>query len=75
MTAEMGRQPWLIYGLFRTRQGYSEAVSSGEALFTLIGFAGLYFVLGLVYLFLVGREVIHGAGKSGVPGAGEVEPV
>jgi len=75
MTAEMGRQPWLIYGLFRTRQGYSEAVSSGEALFTLIGFAGLYFVLGLVYLFLVEREVIHGADKSGAPGAGEVEPV
>jgi cytochrome d ubiquinol oxidase subunit I len=61
MTAELGRQPWLVYGLFRTRDGYSAAVGSGEALFTLIGFAGLYFVLGLLYLFLVGREVMHGA--------------
>jgi cytochrome d ubiquinol oxidase subunit I len=64
MTAELGRQPWLVYGLFRTRDGYSAAVGSGETLFTLIGFAGLYFVLGLLYLFLVGREVMHGAGAA-----------
>ena len=61
MTAELGRQPWLVYGLFRTRDGYSAAVSSGATLFTLIGFTGLYFVLGLLYVFLVGREVLHGA--------------
>ncbi len=60
MTAELGRQPWLIYGLFRTRDGYSKAVSSGDTIFTLIGFAGLYFVLGLLFLFLVGREIAHG---------------
>jgi cytochrome d ubiquinol oxidase subunit I len=60
MTAELGRQPWLVWGLFRTSQGYSTAVSQGDTLFTLIGFAGLYSVVGLLYLFLVGREVIHG---------------
>jgi cytochrome bd ubiquinol oxidase subunit I len=60
MTAELGRQPWLIYGLFRTSQGYSDVVSSGDVLFTLIGLTGLYFVLGLLYLYLVGREVVHG---------------
>ena len=60
MTAELGRQPWLIYGLFRTRDGISHVVSSGDVLFTLIGLTGLYFVLGLLYLFLVGREVAHG---------------
>lgn len=60
MTAELGRQPWLVYGLFRTDHGYSASVSSGNALFTLIGFTGLYFVLGLVFLFLVGRELSHG---------------
>jgi len=60
ITAELGRQPWLIYRLLRTRDGYSAAVSSGQAVFTLIGFCGLYFVLGLLYLFLVGREVMHG---------------
>jgi cytochrome d ubiquinol oxidase subunit I len=60
MTAELGRQPWLVYGLFRTVHGYSQSVSSGNAIFTLIGFTGLYFVLGLVFLYLVGRELAHG---------------
>ena len=60
MTTELGRQPWLVYGLFRTSQGHSTSVSSGNALFTLIGFTGLYFVLGLLFLWLVGREVAHG---------------
>jgi len=60
MTAELGRQPWLVYGLFLTSQGASTVVSSGNALFTLVGLTGLYFALGLLYLFLVGREVAHG---------------
>jgi cytochrome bd ubiquinol oxidase subunit I len=60
MTAELGRQPWLIYGLFRTRDGVSKVVSNGDTIFTLIGFTGLYFVLGLLFLFLVGREIGHG---------------
>ena len=60
MTAELGRQPWLIYGLFHTRDGYSKVVSNGDTIFTLIGFIGLYFVLGLLFLFLIGREIGHG---------------
>jgi len=60
MTAELGRQPWLVYGLFRTSQGYSKVVSSGDTIFTLIGFIGLYFMLGLLFLFLVGREIGSG---------------
>jgi cytochrome d ubiquinol oxidase subunit I len=60
MTAELGRQPWLVYGLFRTQEGYSKVVSSGDTIFTLIGFTGLYFVLGLLFLYLVGREIGHG---------------
>ena len=64
MTAELGRQPWLVYGLLRTAEGASPNVHSGSALFTLIGFAGLYLVLGLAFLFLVGREVLHGPEAS-----------
>ena len=60
MTAELGRQPWLVYGLFPTRHGFSTVVSQGAVVFTLIGMAGLYFVLGLLYLYLVGREIAHG---------------
>jgi cytochrome d ubiquinol oxidase subunit I len=67
MTAELGRQPWLIYGLFHTRDGYSKMVTNGDTIFTLIGFTGLYFVLGLLFLFLVGREVYDGPDGHVVP--------
>jgi cytochrome d ubiquinol oxidase subunit I len=58
--AELGRQPWLIYGLMRTHQGTSAHISAGNALFTLIGFMGMYTVLGILFLFLVHREIDHG---------------
>jgi cytochrome d ubiquinol oxidase subunit I len=63
MTAELGRQPWLVYGLFRTGQGYSKVVGNGDAIFTLIGFVGLYFVVGAMFLYLIGNEIAHGPGK------------
>src|SRR5437763_1811780 len=66
MTAELGRQPWLIYGLFHTRDGYSKVVSNGDAIFTLIGFTGLYFVIGLLFLGLTGREIGKGLKEPAV---------
>jgi len=60
ITAETGRQPWLIYGLMRTPAGVSSRVSAGNTWFTLIGFMGLYMVLGILFLLLVGREIAHG---------------
>ena len=60
MTAELGRQPWIVYGLMRTVDGASPLVHSGTTLFTLLGFCGLYFVLGVLFLFLIGREIAHG---------------
>ena len=57
MTAELGRQPWLIYGLMRTSQGVSPRVGAGNAWFTLIGFMGLYTVLAILFLFLIWREI------------------
>ena len=66
MTTELGRQPWLVYGLFHTRDGYSKVVSNGNAIFTLIGFTGLYFVLGLLFLGLTGREIAKGPDQEAV---------
>ncbi len=57
MVAELGRQPWLIYGLLRTHDGTSPNVSSGNVLFTLIGFAGMYTILSILFLFLMQREI------------------
>jgi cytochrome d ubiquinol oxidase subunit I len=64
MTAELGRQPWLVYGLFRTAEGHSKVVSSGDTVFTLIGFVCLYAVLGVLFLILVGREIARGPGNA-----------
>ena len=60
ITAEVGRQPWLVYGLMRTAQGLSPRVSAGNAIFTLLGFMGMYTVLSMLFLFLIWREVEHG---------------
>ena len=74
MTAELGRQPWLIYNLFHTQEGYSKLVSNGDTIFTLIGFTGLYFVLGVMFLGLVGREIAHGPDEEVVELKGGEEP-
>ena len=60
VTAELGRQPWLIYGIMRTPAGVSPHVSAGNGLFTLLGFMGIYAVLAILFLFLVYREIEEG---------------
>lgn len=59
-TAELGRQPWLVYNLLRTSEGASPTVSSGNTLFTLLGFIGLYLLLGMLFLILVGKMINKG---------------
>jgi cytochrome d ubiquinol oxidase subunit I len=66
LTAELGRQPWIVHGLIRTADGSSTNVSAGNALFSLIGFMGLYLALGILFLFLAAREI-----EKGPAGAGE----
>ncbi len=60
LTAELGRQPWLVYGLYRTMQGTSPSVSGGNATFSSLGFMGMYAVLGLLFAYLIMREVGRG---------------
>jgi cytochrome d ubiquinol oxidase subunit I len=78
MTAEFGRQPWLIYGMLRTVDGYSKLVSPGNGWFTFIGFLGMYSVLSMLFLFLVLREIDRGPEATedkvrGVPTAPAIE--
>jgi cytochrome bd ubiquinol oxidase subunit I len=60
MTAEIGRQPWVVYGLIRTSEGYSKYVSAGNGLFTLLGFMGMYTVLSVLFIVLVYRIISKG---------------
>jgi len=72
LTAELGRQPWTVWGILRTSDGYSHTVDSGNTLFSLIGFMGLYLALGIVFLFLAQREIAHGPAPAGAGHPGEV---
>ncbi|QDT44824.1 Cytochrome bd-I ubiquinol oxidase subunit 1 [Gimesia alba] len=59
-TAEIGRQPWLIYGLMKTTDGASQNISQGNIMFTLLGFMGLYLFLSVLYFFLTTRIINQG---------------
>jgi cytochrome d ubiquinol oxidase subunit I len=64
VVAEVGRQPWVVYGVQRTADANSLNVSAGMTYFTLFGFMGLYTLVGLLYLFLVGRIIERGPEES-----------
>jgi len=60
MTAELGRQPWVVYGMQRTSQATSPRVGAGDVAFSTLGFLGLYLVIGLLFIYLVGRQIARG---------------
>jgi cytochrome d ubiquinol oxidase subunit I len=65
MTTELGRQPWAVYGLLRTEDATSPLVTSGNALFTLLVILLLYGTLGLLYAFLMLKEINRGPASEG----------
>jgi cytochrome bd ubiquinol oxidase subunit I len=64
MAAEVGRQPWIVYGLLRTSDAVSRSVPAGDVLFSLVLFGLLYLLLGVLYLYLLVREIRHGPAGS-----------
>ncbi len=70
ITTEIGRQPWLVYGLMRTSQGYSTHVSEGNSLFTLLGFMGMYSLLSILWVVIVYRTIETGPSESAPGDAG-----
>lgn len=60
MAAEVGRQPWVVYGLLRTEEAVSVVVPAGQILATIILFALVYAALLALAIFLVRREVLRG---------------
>jgi len=74
ITAEVGRQPWIVYGLMRTAQGFSPMVSAGTGWFTLLGFMGMYTILSLLFLFLVMREIERGPEHGSTPPQAQAVP-
>ena len=66
---ETARQPWLVYGLLRTRDGVSTNVSTGFVALTLIGFTALYGVLGVICFRMVRRIARAGPDAASPPTA------
>jgi cytochrome bd ubiquinol oxidase subunit I len=67
MTAELGRQPWVVRGLLRTADANSAQVSEGNGLFSLLGFMGLYTLLSILFLYLVHGVVERGPEPETAP--------
>jgi cytochrome bd ubiquinol oxidase subunit I len=65
VVAEVGRQPWVVYGLQRTAIATSANVTAGMTYFTLFGFMGLYALVGMLYLLLFFRIVSQGPDAEG----------
>ena len=59
-TAEMGRQPWVVYGQLRTSQAFSQEVSANQIVFSLVLFTLVYSLLLVLFLYSVNKKVKHG---------------
>ena len=60
ITAEVGRQPWIVYGLLRTSEGLSKAVEAGQIWFSLILFTIIYAFLFVLFIYLLNEKIKHG---------------
>lgn len=58
--AEMGRQPWVVYGLLRTSDALSKSVTANQVLFSLILFIVVYLLLLILFLYMMNRKIQHG---------------
>jgi cytochrome d ubiquinol oxidase subunit I len=58
--AEMGRQPWVVYGHLRTNEAFSQEVSSHQIVFSLIMFTVVYALLLLLFIYMVNKKIKHG---------------
>jgi cytochrome d ubiquinol oxidase subunit I len=59
-TAEVGRQPWIVYGLMRTAAGVSPSVTTGHVVASLVLFTLIYLALFVLFIYLLDRKIRHG---------------
>ncbi|MDP3181054.1 MAG: cytochrome ubiquinol oxidase subunit I [Bacteroidota bacterium] len=67
-SAEVGRQPWVVYGLLRTSDALSENVKAEQVMFSLILFTLLYLILFSLFIYLLNKKIQHGLDTSGTEG-------
>jgi cytochrome d ubiquinol oxidase subunit I len=64
-TAELGRQPWIVYNLLRTSEGLSRAVHANQVVFSIILFCLVYLLLFATFLYLLNDKIQHGPEDDG----------
>ena len=72
MVAELGRQPWIVYHLMKTRDAISVTVPAWQVLVTLIAFILVYGLLGWLWIYLLRKEIQHGPDEGSAEERGEV---
>jgi cytochrome d ubiquinol oxidase subunit I len=60
LTAEVGRQPWIVYGLMRTEHAVSKAVAAPAIVFSIVLFGLVYSGLAALWLYLLRKKIVHG---------------
>ena len=75
MTAEFGRQPWIVYGELKTAEGVSQAVSSGQLIITLILFVIIYALILVAFVRLIRKFIKEGPElyEPAIAAAGEAD--
>jgi cytochrome bd ubiquinol oxidase subunit I len=58
--AEMGRQPWVVYGLLRTSDALSKTVTANQVIFSLVLFLLVYILLFVLFIYLMNKKIQHG---------------
>jgi len=64
VTAEVGRQPWIVQDILRTKDGLSEAIRASEVWFSLVFFTGIYLLLLALFMFLLLKKIAAGPAAS-----------
>ncbi len=60
ISAEIGRQPWIVYGLLRTKDAVSRVVSAGQVLSSIIMFSLIYLLMLVLFIYLLDQKIKHG---------------
>jgi len=59
-SAEIGRQPWIVHGILKTKDGVSAALSRGQVVFSLVLFAMIYLLLFILFIYLMDKKIRQG---------------
>jgi cytochrome d ubiquinol oxidase subunit I len=70
-SAEVGRQPWIVYGLLRTSEAISRSVGPGQVILSLILFTIIYILLFVLFIYLLNEKIQHGPGDTATAGGGD----